>query len=145
VRVARQDPDARVVIKGALRNILHVDDEPDIREVVQLSLALMDGWNVRSVASGREAFRVLREAAPDLVLLDYMMPEMDGTVILAALQADPATRHIPVVFMTAKSMPAEVARLVAAGAAAVIAKPFDPIQLGPRLLDIWHSEERRLC
>jgi two-component system, OmpR family, response regulator len=127
------------VSHGAL-SILHVDDEPDIREVVQLSLALMDGWSVHSVASGREAFSVLRDAAPDLVLLDYMMPEMDGTAILAALQADPATRHIPVVFMTAKSMPAEVARLVAAGAAAVIAKPFDPLKLGYQLLDIWHSE-----
>jgi two-component system, OmpR family, response regulator len=128
-----------------LRSILHVDDEPDIREVVQLSLALMDGWSVQSVASGREAFAVLRHAAPDLVLLDYMMPEMDGTAILAALQADPATRHIPVVFMTAKSMPAEVAKLVASGAAAVIAKPFDPMALGPRLLDIWHAETRRFC
>ena len=125
--------------KGALRNILHVDDEPDIREVVQLSLALMDGWNVHSVGSGREAFSVLREAEPDLILLDYMMPEMDGTAILAALQVDPATRHIPVVFMTAKSMPTEVAKLVAAGAAAVIAKPFDPMRLGSQLLDIWHS------
>ena len=131
--------------KGVLRNILHVDDEPDIREVVQLSLGLMDGWNVHSVASGREAFAVLRDAAPDLVLLDYMMPEMDGTAILAALRADPATQHIPVVFMTARSMPAEVARLVAAGAAAVIAKPFDPLKLGPQLLDIWHSDERGLC
>jgi CheY-like chemotaxis protein len=131
--------------RGALRNILHVDDEPDIREVVQLSLGLMDGWNVRSVASGREALGVLRHAAPDLVLLDYMMPEMDGTAILAALQADPATRHIPVVFMTAKSMPAEVAKLVAAGAAAVIAKPFDPLELGPQLLDIWHAETAADC
>ena len=128
-----------------LRNILHFDDEPDIREVVQLSLALMDGWNVRSVASGREAFSVLRDAAPDLVLLDYMMPEMDGTAILAALQSDPATRNIPVVFMTAKSMPAEVAKLVAAGAAAVIAKPFDPLRLGPQLLDIWHAETAADC
>jgi len=128
-----------------LRSILHVDDEPDIREVVQLSLALMEGWNVQSVASGREAFSVLRDAAPDLVLLDYMMPEMDGTAILAALQADPATRHIPVVFMTAKSMPGEVAKLVAAGAAAVIAKPFDPLKLGPQLLDIWHAETAADC
>jgi CheY-like chemotaxis protein len=128
-----------------LRNILHVDDEPDIREVVQLSLGLMDGWNVHSVASGREAFAVLRDVAPDLVLLDYMMPEMDGTAILAALRADPATRHIPVVFMTARSMPAEVARLVAAGAAAVIAKPFDPLALCTQLLDIWHSDDRGLC
>ena len=131
--------------RRALRNILHVDDEPDIREVVQLSLGLMDGWSVMSVASGREAFSVLRDAAPDLVLLDYMMPEMDGTAILAALQADPDTRHIPVVFMTAKSMPGEVAKLVAAGAAAVIAKPFDPIRLGPQLLDIWHSETAADC
>jgi len=128
-----------------LRSILHVDDEPDIREVVQLSLALMEGWNVHSVASGREAFAVLRDAAPDLVLLDYMMPEMDGKAILAALQADPATCHIPVVFMTAKSMPAEVARLVAAGAAAVIAKPFDPLELGTQLLDIWHTETAADC
>jgi len=128
-----------------LRSILHGDDEPDIREVVQLSLALMEGWKVHSVASGREAFAVLRDAAPDLVLLDYMMPEMDGTAILAALQADPATRHIPVVFMTAKSMPAEVARLVAAGAAAVIAKPFDPLELGTQLLDIWHTETAADC
>jgi two-component system OmpR family response regulator len=145
VRLAGQDPDEGDVTKGALRNILHVDDEPDIREVVQLSLALMDGWNVQSVGSGREAFSVLREAAPDLVLLDYMMPEMDGTAILAALQADPATRHIPVVFMTAKSMPVEVAKLVAAGAAAVIAKPFDPLKLGHQLLDIWHSESADDC
>jgi two-component system, OmpR family, response regulator len=119
-----------------LRNILHVDDEPDIREVVQLSLGLMD-WLAR--AQRRVGSRGVRGIAR------HGAREMDGTQILAALQADPVTRRIPVVFMTARSMPVEVARLVASGAAAVIAKPFDPLKLGTQLLDIGHSEERGLC
>lgn len=109
--------------------ILHVDDEPDIREVVQLSLSLDPEVTVKSCPSGRDGLDAASEWSPDLILLDVMMPAMDGPATLAHLRQSPKTSGIPVVFMTARAQPRELEHFVSLGAEGVIAKPFDPMTL----------------
>jgi CheY-like chemotaxis protein len=119
---------------GPIR-ILHVDDEPDIREVVQLSLGLDPDFAVRSCASGRDALAATADWPPNLVLLDVMMPEMDGLTTLAHLRERPATAEVPVVFVTARAQASDIEHYMSLGAAGVIAKPFDPITLPARARD----------
>jgi two-component system, OmpR family, response regulator len=109
--------------------ILIVDDEDDIRQIASLSLTRLGGMEVEEASSGTEAVTRAGETAPDLILLDVMMPAMDGPATFAALRANPRTAGIPVVFLTAASGTEEVARLKALGAAQVVTKPFDPIEL----------------
>jgi CheY-like chemotaxis protein len=109
--------------------ILHVDDEPDIREVVELSMALDPAVELKSCPSGAEALALAASWDPDVVLLDVMMPEMDGPQTLLRLRQSAKTHAIPVVFMTARVQPREVAEFKSLGAAGVIEKPFDPITL----------------
>jgi CheY-like chemotaxis protein len=113
---------------SALR-VLHVDDEPDIREVVELALGLDPEVTVRSCGSGRDGLETAAEWSPDLILLDVMMPGMDGPTTLFNLRSRPATAGIPVVFMTARAQPRELEHFVSLGAEGVIAKPFDPMTL----------------
>jgi CheY-like chemotaxis protein len=108
---------------------LSVDDEPDIREIINLSLGLDPLFRVRECSSGRAALRDATEWRPDLILLDVMMPVMDGLTTLAELRADRRTAMIPVVFMTARAQAHEQARFKSLGAAGVIPKPFDPMRL----------------
>lgn len=109
--------------------ILYVDDEADLREIATMSLELDPGFAVRTAASGSAALEQARDWQPALILLDVMMPGMDGPATLAALAADPSTMAIPVVFITAKTHPRHVGDLKALGARAVLAKPFDPMAL----------------
>jgi CheY-like chemotaxis protein len=125
--------------QGRLRTVLYVDDEPDIREIVELSLGLVEGLNVEVCESGERALQRLPDITPDLVLLDVMMPGTDGPTTLQRMRADPRFANIPVVFVTAKAMPAEVARFRELGAVAVIAKPFDPLQFGQQIVAIWEG------
>jgi CheY-like chemotaxis protein len=113
---------------SALR-ILHVDDEPDIREVVEISLGLDPEFSVRSCSSGSEAIAAAADWGPDLILLDVMMPDMDGPATLAQLRKTPQTSSIPVIFMTARAQTRELERFRALGAEGVISKPFDPLSL----------------
>jgi two-component system, OmpR family, response regulator len=122
-----------------LRTILYVDDEPDIREVVQMSLSLADGVEVHTADSGKRALEILPSLQPDLVLLDVMMPTLDGPGTLQRMRENPATLSIPVVFMTAKAMPQEIARFIELGAVAVIARPFDPMRLSEQVITIWEG------
>jgi CheY-like chemotaxis protein len=117
---------------AALR-VLHVDDEPDIREIVQISLNLDPGMETRSCASGPDALEAIKAWTPDIVLLDVMMPIMDGPATLALLRENVQTADIPVVFMTARVQTRERDRLLALGAVEVIAKPFDPMGLPAKL------------
>jgi CheY-like chemotaxis protein len=109
--------------------VLHVDDEPDIREVVELSLSLDPDLKVRSCSSGGDALSAAVAWMPDLILLDVMMPNMDGPTTLTHLRQIPKTAEIPVVFMTARAQPRELEHFVSLGAEGVIAKPFDPMTL----------------
>jgi two-component system OmpR family response regulator len=113
---------------NALR-ILHVDDEPDIRDLVEISLGLDPGFSVRSCASSEEALTVVAEWSPHLILVDVTMPGLDGPGMLVRLRASPETATIPVVFMTARAQTKELERFKALGATGVIAKPFDPMTL----------------
>jgi CheY-like chemotaxis protein len=109
--------------------VLHVDDEPDIREVVALSLSLDPDLKVRGCASGGDALTTAAAWMPDLILLDVMMPVMDGPTTLSHLRQSDKTAEIPVVFMTARAQPRELEHFVSLGAEGVIAKPFDPMTL----------------
>jgi CheY-like chemotaxis protein len=111
------------------RRILIVDDEDDIREVAQVSLELVGQYEVLTASSGSEGVRSARHEQPDAILLDVMMPDMDGPATLAELRADPLTRDIPVVFLTAKTQSSERTRLSQLGAAGILTKPFDPLKL----------------
>ena len=109
--------------------ILHVEDEPDIREVVKISLALDPEITVKSCEDGKDALSQAAAWQPDVILMDAVMPVMDGPEILAGLRRDMRTAGIPVVFMTARAQVSEVERFLALGAVGVIAKPFDPLTL----------------
>ncbi len=127
----------RATPPGRLEHVLCVEDDPDIRALVELSLATVGGLRVTSCASGREALELFVAARPDVVLLDVMMPEMDGIETFRRLAGEDGAEPPPVVFMTARVQPREVERYLALGALGVIAKPFDPMTLAADL--------RRLC
>jgi CheY-like chemotaxis protein len=120
-----------------LNRILYVEDEADIREITQLALELVGGYQLLMCSSGQEAIDKAENFAPDLFLLDVMMPLMDGPSTLQKLRAIPSLSHIPAVFMTAKVQPSEVLALRQLGAVEVIAKPFDPMTLATQLRTIW--------
>ena len=115
------------------RRILIVDDEDDIREVAQVSLELVGHFEVLTAGGGRAGVDSARSHQPDAILLDVMMPDMDGPATLAELRADPATRDIPVLFLTAKTQVAEHTRLAKLGAAGILVKPFDPLKLAAQV------------
>ena len=124
----------------ALKVLQYVDDDADIREIVEMSLGLDGTMRVSSSAGGEHALEAMRSSPPDLVVLDVMMPGMDGPAILRRMRADPQLKHIPVIFMTAKANPQEVARFRDLSAIGVIAKPFDPMALGTQVRTLWNSQ-----
>jgi DNA-binding response OmpR family regulator len=117
--------------------ILVVDDDPDIRRIAALSLERIGGFRVSLAANAKEALELAIRDPPDLLLLDVSMPGTDGPTILAALRANPATEHVPVVFLTAISSDDQIARLSALGVVDVISKPFDLVGLPARIRDIF--------
>lgn len=120
-----------------LTRILHVDDDEDIRTIANMALEMVGQFEVLQCASGQEAVDVAGGFAPDLLLLDYMMPNMNGEETLEALRNIPGLEYVPVVFMTAR-VQGDVANVLRRkGALDVIPKPFDPIQLADQLRQIW--------
>ncbi len=111
-----------------ISRVLLVDDEEDIRLVAGMSLKKLTRWEVRAVASGREALDLVPAYRPDLILLDVMMPDLDGPETLRELRSRGII--LPVIFLTAKVQRSELDRLMAMGARGIIAKPFDPLTLG---------------
>jgi CheY-like chemotaxis protein len=124
-------------MRKELNRILYVEDEADIRVIAEIALEVVGGFTLTSCASGREALEVAERAAPDLLLLDIMMPGMDGLSTLEALRAHPVTADTPVIFMTAKVQAAEIAHYKSLGALDVIPKPFDPMALAEQIRSIW--------
>ena len=118
------------------RRVLLVDDEELIREVAEVSLAKVGGWEVLTASSGEEGLGKAVAERPDAILLDLMMPGLDGLGTLARLQADPATASIPVVFLTAKVRQSEQQRWIDLGAAGVLVKPFDPMSLADQVAEV---------
>ena len=123
-----------------LSRILYVEDQADIRLVAKMALEAVGGFTVIACASGQEALNSAPAAMADLLLLDVMMPGMDGPSTLKALRELPATAHTPVIFMTAKVQTAEVAQYMALGALQVIPKPFDPMELSAQIRRIWERQ-----
>ena len=115
------------------KRILIIDDDDMIREVAQMSLEAVGGYEVRCACSGAEGLALASVWQPDAILLDVMMPEMDGPTTLAGLRADPRTAGLPVVFLTAKQQTHDRRSLAGLGAAGVLAKPFDPLMLADDL------------
>lgn len=120
-----------------LTRILYVEDDPDIQAIAVMVLETIHGFTLEACSSGSEALEKAVAFTPDLVLLDVMMPGMDGPETLKGLRSFPELAATPVVFMTAKVQPQEVEGYLKLGAIGVIAKPFDPMTLAQELRDIW--------
>jgi len=120
-----------------LTRILYVEDEPDIQTVARLALESLGGFSVEICNSGEEALQRAPGFQPQLILLDVMMPVMDGPSTLKMLRTLPQFASTPVIFMTAKVQPGEVAHYLELGAVDVIPKPFDPMTLSNQVEAIW--------
>lgn len=118
------------------RRVLLVDDEDDIREVAGMSLETVAGWTVLAARSGSEGLRVAADQKPDAILLDVMMPDMDGPATFQQLRSNDATASIPVIFLTAKAQMREQRGFRELGAQGVISKPFDPLTLADQIAEI---------
>ncbi|MDB6009164.1 MAG: response regulator receiver domain protein [Gammaproteobacteria bacterium] len=121
------------------QSVLYVDDDPDICQVVQTTLCLIAGLDVQTANSGERAIDLAYELRPDLIILDVMMPELDGPSTYKSLCENTLLADIPVVFMTGKVLPTEVAHFLRLGAIGVIGKPFDPTTLGDEVVALWNK------
>jgi CheY-like chemotaxis protein len=113
--------------------ILIIDDEDDIRQVAALSLETVAGWDVLLANSGQQGIERASVEQPDAILLDVMMPEMDGPTTFLKLRANQTTAHIPVLLLTAKVQGPDQRRFAGLGVAAILLKPFDPLTLAEQI------------
>jgi DNA-binding response OmpR family regulator len=120
-----------------LNRILHVEDDEDILMIARLALADLGGFEVMQCSSGAQAVSEAAAFAPDLFLLDYMMPEMNGMQTLKALREKPEFAKTPAIFMTAKAMDMVEAEFAGMGVLGRITKPFDPVSLPADIRRIW--------
>ena len=120
-----------------LSRILHVEDDRSIQAVAKVALEAVGGFQVLSCSSGADALAQVRAFDPQFILLDVMMPDMDGTQTLVKLRELVDINRVPVAFMTAKVQPAEIEHYLSLGAKAVITKPFDPMQSAKQVREIW--------
>lgn len=123
------------------KRILIIDDDYDILAVTQLALKTIAGWDVSTASSGQEGLVKATESPPDAILLDVMMPDMDGIATLQALQANPITQSIPVILMTAKTQAAEQRRFTSLGVIATITKPFKAMKLPAQIAEVLNWEQ----
>lgn len=123
----------------ALTRIMHVEDDESIRAVAEIALTDVSGFELLSCDGGQSALAQVEAFAPQLILLDVMMPQMDGLQTLLALRQLSSLAQVPVVFMTAKIQQAEKQHYLDAGAIAVIDKPFDPMLLGETLESLYQA------
>lgn len=119
--------------------ILIVDDEDDVRDVACMCLGLIHGFEVLTATGGEEGIAVALEHKPDVILLDLMMPVVDGTETITRLKANPQTKEIPVIFLTVKNIDSEIDRLMGLGALAVMRKPFEPMTIGDQINEIVNA------
>lgn len=122
-----------------LRRVLLVEDDPSVADIAKISLEDLAGLEVLHCSSGQEALDKLRDYAPDIVLMDVMMPGMDGRETLKRMLESGEDFQPPVVFMTARAQVHEQRAYLEAGAVGVIVKPFDPVSLGEALKEIWET------
>jgi len=124
-------------MSGELKHVVIIDDEPDVVAVAQMSLETVGNLTVTTANNGMDGIKVLEQTKPDVILLDVMMPGMDGPTTFKVLRGLPELNDIPVIFMTARVRPSEVDEYLALGANGVIPKPFDPMQLTAQVTEIW--------
>lgn len=122
-----------------LERLMYIEDEPDIRLVAEIALTQVAGFNVKICKDGNEGIEAINDFKPQLVLLDVMMPGMDGPQILTKIKALDEFKHIPIVFITAKAQTEEITKLKKLGAESVITKPFNPMTLGDDIRTIWRN------
>ena len=122
-----------------LNKILYVEDEADIQAIAQIALENVGGFEVMICSSGQEAIQQAQDFNPDLLLLDIMMPGMDGPTTLKELRKLSGLSDTPAMFMTAKVQPQEIEYFKSLGAIEVIAKPFDPMQLAETIQQAWNA------
>jgi len=120
-----------------LSKILYIEDEPDIRNIAKLVLENIGGYEVNVAESGQEALNLIENLSPDLILLDAMMPEMDGPTTFQEIRKLEKFKDIPIAFLTAKLMESDIASFLEMGAIGVIAKPFDPMTLSDQVKELW--------
>lgn len=123
----------------ALERILYVEDEPIIQEIARMALELVGGYTINVCSSGQEALDAIESFAPQLVMLDVMMPGMNGPTTMQKVREIPSMNNVPVVFMTAKAEPDDVEYYKSLGAIGVIPKPFDPMELSAQVNAIWEA------
>jgi CheY-like chemotaxis protein len=119
------------------KRVMCVEDDPDIRMILEFSLHRLGRYDLQVCSGGHEALGIVDHFAPQLVLLDVMMPELSGPQTLELLRLRDVMRGVPVVFLTAKAMHDEVESLLQFGAAGVIVKPFDPVTLPKDIRVYW--------
>jgi CheY-like chemotaxis protein len=124
-----------------VRRVLIIDDEDDIREVAALSLEATASWTILTASNGREGIATAIAERPDAILMDVMMPEMDGPTTFRMLQQDPQTAGIPVILLTAKVQGVDQRRFAGLGVAAVLFKPFDPLTLAAQISEVLGWQE----
>lgn len=122
-----------------LSRILYAEDEDDIREIAVLAIESIGGFEVESCSSGEAVVDLAKSFSPQLILLDVMMPVMDGPATLAALKLEETLKDIPVIFLTAKIMTEEIQAFKDMGAIDIISKPFDPMTLAEQIQAIWND------
>lgn len=124
-----------------LKKILYAEDDLDIQMIVDTIINSMSSYEIKICNNGRELLDCVEDFKPDLILLDVMMPEVDGPTAFKALKANKKTSDIPVIFMTAKAQAHEVQAFSESGIIGIITKPFDPIQLIPVITKIWEDAD----
>jgi len=124
---------------GELTKILYVEDERDIAQVARLALETVGGFTIEACENGRIALEKGPDFQPDLILMDVMMPEMDGPTALVEMKKMDSLKDVPIIFMTAKVQPAEIAEYKEIGAVDVIPKPFDPMTLAEQVKQVWST------
>lgn len=125
-----------------LNHIMLIEDEQDIRTVASMALEMIGHYQVTCCESGMHAIEVAEAVTPDIILIDMMMPEMDGISTVEKLREIPTIKSTPIIFMTAKIQDHEIAEYKKLGAIAVIAKPFNPRELPSKIQEIWNSMPR---
>ncbi len=121
-----------------MRSVLIIDDEDDIREVAALSLEATAGWKILTASSGSEGIEVAVAHQPDAILMDVMMPGVDGPTTYRIMKENPAISHIPVLLLTAKVQGVDKRRFADLGVAAILFKPFDPLTLAEQIAEALH-------
>lgn len=131
------------MIKKPLTKLLFIDDDNDILTIAKYCLESLSGVTVKYLSSGEETIQEALDFQPDLIILDVMMPKMDGVATINAMHLIPSIVHIPVVFITAKVQKEEIAQYFKLGVIDVITKPFDPLTLPSTIQNIWDKYQEQ--